>query len=109
MSGPDTLTDAGMCAVAEGCRNLHEVDIAYCSKVTNKTLLAIGEHCAALKTLWAQGCPKVTDKGVKAVMKGCPQLTQFGVFGCTRVSKALQQIVEERYTVDEEDDLLDCD
>jgi hypothetical protein len=105
----ENVTDAGLCAMAEGCRKLVELDFAYCDTVTNKTLLAVAEHCVELKTLGVQSCKKITDKGVKAVIKGCPQLKHFGVHGCTRVSKTLQRIVKERYAVDDDDYLLDCD
>jgi hypothetical protein len=98
ISGQETVTDAGLCAVADGCRKLEQLDIAFCNEVTDKTLLMLAEKCADLRSLVLQGCTKVMDKGVQAVMKGCTKLVDLSVSSCTRVSKELKRVVEERYT-----------
>ncbi|KAI3907511.1 hypothetical protein MKW92_006444 [Papaver armeniacum] len=57
------LTDKGLTAIAEGCRNLRNLHLVGCRFITDGTLIALSKNCPHLEALALQGCINITDSG----------------------------------------------
>ena len=71
------ITDAGICALAEGCNQLKQLDCP--GSLTDASLYALARHCPQLQDLrigFASECSpyQLTNVAVEALAAGCPQL-----------------------------------
>ena len=71
------ITDAGICALAEGCNQLKQLDCP--GSLTDASLYALARHCPQLQDLRIgfvrEGAPyQLTNVAVEALAAGCPQL-----------------------------------
>ena len=75
------MTDAGVSALAAGCRQLQGINLVYCKEVTDAGISALGAGCGQLQSFDLQGCNKVTYEGLSA-LRG--QLQNIIIRGLTR-------------------------
>jgi hypothetical protein len=73
---PLWVTDAGLIAVARGCRRLQSVTMLSVISVTEGVLLAFAAHCPDLERLVFVECAVVTDAVLSALSRGCPGLRE---------------------------------
>jgi hypothetical protein len=68
-----TVIEAGLVAVAKGCRKLQDVSMHCPLPIADKVLIAFGEHCASLQSLEFLGSWAIlTDAALLALSVGCP-------------------------------------
>jgi hypothetical protein len=65
--------DAGVQAIAEGCRHLNCLCIKDAT-VTEKSLESLSMHCSALETAMFLNCLNVTEAGLTALVASCRKL-----------------------------------
>ena len=66
-----SVTDAGICSIANYCVLLENLNIAGCRSVTDASLSAISHSCPKLEVLDVSNCHRVTHTGVMAVTSQC--------------------------------------
>jgi hypothetical protein len=67
------VTDAGVQAIAAGCKHLGSLIIRD-SAITDAALLALSVHCTALSALLLLHCVQVTEAGLAALAASCRSL-----------------------------------
>ncbi len=71
------VTDAGLMAVIQQCRELSVLCVEGCDRITNSLLHALAEHAHyCLKSIDITCCPHIADSGVEAMVCGCRSLAQ---------------------------------
>ncbi|CAM9365607.1 unnamed protein product [Lampetra fluviatilis] len=81
------LTDQMVAIVAEGCRSLLYLNLAY-TNIGDGSLRALARFCLPLQYLSLAYCCKFTDKGLRylATRTGCRRLLYLDLSGCTQTS-----------------------
>ncbi|KAF9114370.1 hypothetical protein BGX27_011003 [Mortierella sp. AM989] len=76
-----TGQNPGLTSIAIGCTNLVSLDIShYCSQeVTDELLRLISVATSTLKRLNIAYCSKITDRGLIWLAKGCPDLRELDI------------------------------
>lgn len=70
-----TVDDAAVAAVATRCVQLIELDVAWCTQITNETVVGLALHHPQLTTLNLCGCKKITDAAVVVLASRCTRLS----------------------------------
>uniref|UniRef100_A0A915KXR5 Uncharacterized protein n=1 Tax=Romanomermis culicivorax TaxID=13658 RepID=A0A915KXR5_ROMCU len=79
--GLENLSQSLLLAIAENCRNLKTLDLAYCRTLDDIILTKMTEHCGkTLKILDISLCNSVTDDGILTVAQKCPNLEEIMLF-----------------------------
>ena len=68
----EAVTDAGLEAIAEGCKQLTSLDLIACGNVTDAGLEAIGNRCKQLTSLDLTRCSAVTAEGAARLRAALP-------------------------------------
>jgi hypothetical protein len=70
------VTEAGLLAVAAGCRKLQQLTLSNIPAVSEAVLLAVAAHCPAVEWLYTSGYGTLTDAVLLALSDGCSKLRQ---------------------------------
>jgi hypothetical protein len=70
------VTEAGLLAVAAGCRKLQQLTLSNIPAVSEAVLLAVAAHCPAMEWLYSAGYGTLTDAVLLALAVGCSKLRQ---------------------------------
>jgi hypothetical protein len=70
------VTEAGLLAVAAGCRKLQQLTLSNIPAVSEAVLLAVAAHCPAVEWLCSAGYGTLTDAVLLALAVGCSKLRQ---------------------------------
>ncbi|KAL8160655.1 hypothetical protein V2J09_002192 [Rumex salicifolius] len=109
-----SVTNAGISAVALNCPQLKELDISYCHEISHESLLLIGRSCPNLSVLkrnfmnwldpsqhtgivpdeYLKGSPQDGDSEAAAVAETMPQLVHLELQFCKLTAKGLVLISE---------------
>lgn len=85
LSGACLVSDLGACALVRKCPLLVQLDVSYCSEVTDVLLRTLAEVLPlTFHSLSAMGCGKILDEGVEA-LTGCVNLRLLELSGCYKV------------------------
>jgi F-box and leucine-rich repeat protein 2/20 len=69
------LADAGLVALAEGCRFLEEISLTEdIASVGNAVFDSIGQHCSRLRKINLYMGFTITDDGFLSLLLGCPKI-----------------------------------
>jgi F-box/leucine-rich repeat protein 2/20 len=84
------LSDIALRAIAsgKGAKELRELSVSDCTKVTSAGLAAIGSTCAALEKVVLNYCKKITDIGILALTSGCRRITCLDLNNCILLTDA---------------------
>ena len=86
------VTDAGVAAVASGCRGLSEMALAGLS-ITDEALHALAAGCRSLVDLDLSLCDCITVGAVAALLAACPAMRRVSVAECDRITESdLQEL-----------------
>lgn len=83
------ITDAGVLAIAKGCRGLAGLQLGS-TDVSDEGLISLATWAKLLKALYLANCQHITDSGVRAILQGCPHLIQLDLEG-TAISPEVQE------------------
>ncbi|KAE8695316.1 F-box/LRR-repeat protein 12 [Hibiscus syriacus] len=70
-----SVTDASIVAIAKGCPQLQEWNLALCHEVRVLGWASIGSNCHNLEKLHVNRCRNLCDQGLQALREGCKQLS----------------------------------
>ncbi|XWS36646.1 hypothetical protein CRYUN_Cryun20dG0103000 [Craigia yunnanensis] len=70
-----TVGDASILAIAKGCPQLQEWNLALCHEVRFPGWASIGLNCHNLEKLHVNRCRNLSDQGLQALRDGCKQLS----------------------------------
>jgi hypothetical protein len=71
------VTDAGVAALAHGCRELSELVLSGCARVSDTGVCAVAAQCGGhLRTLDLAGCGHPSDAAALALAAHCGQLAE---------------------------------
>jgi hypothetical protein len=91
-TGPTALTDAGLVALAQGCRKL----IAACElsgpELTDVSVLALAEHCPDLTIVNLVHSPQVTEAALTVLVQSCRKLRSLQLCKATVVPDAADRL-----------------
>ena len=59
------ITDAGICALTEGCPQLRSISAYGCTGLTDVSMFWIGQHCHELTSINIVVCRGITDKRLR--------------------------------------------
>ena len=91
LSSCSEITDLSLKALADGCRALTHLNIAWCENITQNGKL-FHQFCFLLFTFYL--CLIITySSGVEALARGCPKLRSFMCSGCTQVNDAAVSVL----------------
>ena len=69
LSGCQLVTDLGIRALTQSCRNLESVNVSSCYELSDAAFESLGT-CRGLRSLDACGCEQLTDAGLRALSQG---------------------------------------
>lgn len=95
---PNLISDAGLQAVASGCKSLEVIDVSGQARVGWGALAAFADHSKQLQTLRLARSHFVTADGVERLLQRCPELRKLCVVGCRRArtkNRKMQQLVAD--------------
>lgn len=83
VSGCASVEDEGLTALAQGCPDLRDVNVALCC-VTDTGLASLALHCSGLRSLQAgrNAGRDITARGIEAVLRGCRHLRELSLEQC---------------------------
>ena len=92
----DKITDAGVIALAKGCRQLSSLNLSQTCvrdlyrriRFTDAGVLALSRNCPQLSILNLSRCTGITDAGVIALAQGCRQLSSLNLKWCNKITAA---------------------
>ena len=70
------VTDAGVAALAVGCRNLVNVDFHRCQSLTDGSLHLLATHCGGLRRIGLKGCYQLSPLQTAALIAALPNLEE---------------------------------
>ncbi|MCF7799526.1 F-box-like domain-containing protein [Candidatus Babeliales bacterium] len=77
------------------CRNLRELNLENCQKITDNGLSHIAQGCNLLKKLNLYGCKKISDLGLALIAQRCPNLQDIELDFTDRLTNiGLQYLIE---------------
>ncbi|KAK9826084.1 hypothetical protein WJX81_000531 [Elliptochloris bilobata] len=88
LCGAHLVTDAGIQALARGCRQLSSINLTWCVQVTDAGVCAVAAGCPSLELLSLHGLRGITDAAVSALAAHCAgTLHSLDLSGCVGVER----------------------
>ncbi|RLN20903.1 hypothetical protein BBJ28_00011454 [Nothophytophthora sp. Chile5] len=88
LTGADTITDAGVAAIALVMPELKELALAGAKRVTDAALRVLSEHCPRLERLDASALPGMRGAGLAALVDRCGStLTRLALADCPQLDE----------------------
>ncbi|RLN98776.1 hypothetical protein BBJ28_00002976 [Nothophytophthora sp. Chile5] len=88
LTGADTITDAGVAAIALEMPELKELALAGAKRVTDAALRVLSERCPRLERLDASALPGMRGAGLAALVDRCgPTLTRLAFADCPQLDE----------------------
>lgn len=81
-----TVSDASIVAIAKGCPQLQEWNLASCHEVRLPGWASIGLNCHNLEKLHVNRCRNLCDQGLQALRDGCKRLSVLYMNRNSRIS-----------------------
>lgn len=72
----NTITDIGIATLAQNCRYLQKVVLAWCIQITDSGVKILSQNCEDLQEIDLYGCNKLTYSGVMFVAEKCQKLKE---------------------------------
>jgi len=84
----------GIESLVTGCPLIHVLDVHNQSNLTDKSLTVIGRHCRNLYELIIHDCTRLSDAGMLQLSQ-CTNLRKLFVMNCPRISaKGLERLMK---------------
>lgn len=88
----ESFTDAGMIALAEGCKHLNHLTLHNCMYVTDRSLYALAAHCDKLQHFSVGGySERISDYGLTILFESCPHLLSVQL--CSKLYKVTDEAI----------------
>nr|GMD92406.1 F-box protein [Ipomoea batatas] len=80
VAGIQTVGDQFVCEIVKECgKNLKELDLADCEKLTDYSMKVIGDGCANLLSLNISNLQRLTDVGIQFLANGCRSIQRLNL------------------------------
>ena len=89
------ITDSGMLKVAQGCRQMKQLQIDFCVGISDTGVSFVADFCSELNHLSVRGCSQVTNVGVRCVLQHCRQLSALDIAHTGADEAEVRQVVSE--------------
>ena len=83
-----SITDAGLASLAGGCKDLRKLNLHYCESITDAGLASLAVGCKDLRDLDLRSCERITDAGLASLAGGCKDLRDLSLHGCRSITDA---------------------
>lgn len=80
-----SISDEGLCDIANGCRSLEKIDLCRCPAITDKGLIAIAMNCPNLMSVTVESCSNIGNESLQALGRFCPNLKCVTIKNCPLV------------------------
>jgi hypothetical protein len=91
-TGPTALTDAGLVALAQGCRKLTAACELSGTELTDVSVLALAEYCPDLTIVNLVHSPQVTEAALTVLVQSCRKLRSLQLCKATVVPDAADRL-----------------
>eukprot|EP00899_Mesostigma_viride_P000706 jgi/Mesvir1/10636/Mv09274-RA.1 len=91
---PACATDDIIVQVADHCRELEQLSVRHCGRVTDASIVSIAACCPRLQRLDASGCSRITDAGVTSLARGCPGLGHLDIPSAEVSDEGMRAVAE---------------
>ncbi|EGG19006.1 Histidine kinase A [Cavenderia fasciculata] len=81
------ISDQGITAMTKFTNSLLELDISYCSSISDVGIAYIAQHCSKLRIFRMANLNNVTS--LKPIGRGCQELVELDISGCHKISSDL--------------------
>ncbi|GJN05066.1 hypothetical protein PR202_ga22665 [Eleusine coracana subsp. coracana] len=92
LSKCNRITDAGIVSLVNHCKCLRTIDITCCHLLTDDALASIAENCRRLECIRLESCPLVSEKGLERIGTLCSHLKEIDLTDCCINDAALQHL-----------------
>jgi hypothetical protein len=87
------ITDRGMGKLAENCPMLQDVKLG-CFEITDATIFSLVKHCSRLHSVGLSGANNITDEGLLHLAQGCTDLKKIELSFSTIADAGLRKLAE---------------
>ena len=95
LSGCIKVTDKAICNLAQNCLYLKELNLSNCTKITDKSLYEISLHSSNLSDINISSCEGITDEGLSKLADGCIQLKTIYLEECKITDESIKYLVRK--------------
>ena len=95
--GEQSITDAGLTKIGQGCPRLTHLDLGGNTSVTDKGIAEVATSCPDLTNLGLNHCERISDRALLSIAENCPSMTRIDVRFCKSLSVAGQEAFEALY------------
>ncbi|XP_066929041.1 F-box/LRR-repeat protein 2-like [Clytia hemisphaerica] len=88
LKGCQGIEDDALRTFAQNCKNIEELVLCDCNKITNKTCIYLSNFANKLVVLDFESCTQVDDLGLAKIGSGCSKLEHLNIAWCRKVSSA---------------------
>lgn len=88
LQGCQGLEDDALRTFAQQCKNIEELVLRDCNKITNKTCIYLSSFANRVILLDFESCIQIDDLGLAKIGSGCPKLQFLNISWCRKVSSA---------------------
>lgn len=81
------LTDRSVVEIAKACCSMQLANLSGCNQLTNRSVVAMGKSWKDLQSVNLSRCPLISDKGIKALAMGCKRLQAVNIAGLLKISE----------------------
>ncbi|KAK3120669.1 hypothetical protein QOZ80_9AG0691710 [Eleusine coracana subsp. coracana] len=92
LSKCNRITDAGIVSLVNHCKCLRTIDITCCHLLTDDALASIAENCRRIECIRLESCPLVSEKGLERIGTLCSHLKEIDLTDCCINDAALQHL-----------------
>ncbi|GJN25783.1 hypothetical protein PR202_gb13656 [Eleusine coracana subsp. coracana] len=92
LSKCNRITDAGIVSLVNHCKCLRTIDITCCHLLTDDALASIAENCRRLECIRLESCLLVSEKGLERIGNLCSHLKEIDLTDCCINDAALQHL-----------------
>ena len=86
----------GISALAAGCPLLQEF-IAWNTSLTDAGVIALARGCRDLRKIDMSDCKSIGFDAISAIAENCPLISKFHVCGCEFVDAACRSFIAQRF------------
>jgi hypothetical protein len=94
------ITEVGVIAIAENCKNLTEINFESCWYVTEIGIVAIADNCFKFENISLYSNQNLTDRSLIAMYKNCSNLKKLDLCECKYFTRQIEKHHFEKIIVE---------
>jgi F-box/leucine-rich repeat protein 2/20 len=81
-----TVTSAGARRIANACKQLRKLNLAWCIEIDNASIMYLAQGCPMLSEINISNCGRVTDCGLQSLSEYCSDMMEVDISWCQSIS-----------------------